>query len=84
MPLGRKAEIYAICQEYDLVLLEDDAYYTLQFPLPSGSQRSQPSPPPHPPTHPGTQAVCLLLWALFSSCGCWKNLIGLGLGSLQA
>lgn len=37
VPLARKAEIYALCQEFDLVLLEDDAYYTLQFPLPSGA-----------------------------------------------
>jgi len=39
VPLARKAEIYALCQEFDLVLLEDDAYYTLQFPLPSGEPR---------------------------------------------
>lgn len=40
VPAARKAEIYAICAEHDLVIIEDDAYYTLQFPrVPGGQQR---------------------------------------------
>jgi DNA-binding transcriptional MocR family regulator len=31
-PLERKREIYGICREYDIMLLEDDPYYYLQFP----------------------------------------------------
>ena len=31
-PLGRKREIYNICQEYDVTIIEDDAYYYLQYP----------------------------------------------------
>lgn len=39
VPLERKAQIYAICCKYDVVILEDDPYYYLQFPLPSGEAR---------------------------------------------
>ena len=31
-PLSRKREIYSICQEYDIIVVEDDAYYYLQYP----------------------------------------------------
>lgn len=31
-PLSRKREIYSICQEYNIIILEDDAYYYLQYP----------------------------------------------------
>lgn len=31
MPLQRKQEIYALACEFDLLLLEDDPYYILQF-----------------------------------------------------
>lgn len=31
LPLQRKQEIYAIACEFDLLLLEDDPYYILQF-----------------------------------------------------
>lgn len=31
IPLDRRQEIYRIAQEYDLVILEDDPYYFLQF-----------------------------------------------------
>ena len=37
MPLARKAEIYAICRQYDVVIIEDDPYYYLQFPDASGA-----------------------------------------------
>ncbi len=30
-PLDRKKEIYAIAQKHDLILIEDDPYYYLQF-----------------------------------------------------
>lgn len=32
MPYGRKQEIYKVCQEMDLIIIEDDAYYYLYFP----------------------------------------------------
>ena len=31
MPLERKRELYAICAEFDIVIIEDDPYYYLQF-----------------------------------------------------
>ena len=31
MPLERREEIYSICSEYDLLILEDDPYYFLHF-----------------------------------------------------
>lgn len=31
MPEQRKREVYALCCEFDLLLLEDDPYYILQF-----------------------------------------------------
>ncbi|EIE19767.1 PLP-dependent transferase [Coccomyxa subellipsoidea C-169] len=36
-PFERRKEIYALCREYDIVLLEDDPYYYLQF-SPGGGQ----------------------------------------------
>jgi DNA-binding transcriptional MocR family regulator len=31
MPLQRKQEVYAVACEHDLLILEDDPYYILQF-----------------------------------------------------
>ncbi len=31
MPIERKRELYAICSEYDVIIIEDDPYYYLQF-----------------------------------------------------
>ena len=31
MPVKRKRELYAICAEYDVIIIEDDPYYYLQF-----------------------------------------------------
>ena len=30
-PIERKREIYAVCSEYDVVIVEDDPYWYLQF-----------------------------------------------------
>ncbi|KAJ5280354.1 hypothetical protein N7478_005726 [Penicillium angulare] len=32
LPIERKKEIYAICQRYDVVVVEDEPYWNLQFP----------------------------------------------------
>jgi DNA-binding transcriptional MocR family regulator len=32
MPLQRKQEVYAVCQQFNVVILEDDPYALLQFP----------------------------------------------------
>ena len=31
VPIDRKRELYAVCAEYDVVIIEDDPYYYLQF-----------------------------------------------------
>ena len=31
LPIARKREIYDICREYDVVIIEDDPYYYMQF-----------------------------------------------------
>ena len=31
VPIERKRELYAICAEHDVVIIEDDPYYYLQF-----------------------------------------------------
>lgn len=36
-PFERRKEIYALCREYDIILMEDDPYYYLQF-SPGGGQ----------------------------------------------
>lgn len=43
MPLERKKEIYQICCDHDVIILEDDAYYWLQY--------------PHGPDHPPGQQL---------------------------
>ncbi|KAK9824541.1 hypothetical protein WJX72_011180 [[Myrmecia] bisecta] len=35
-PGDRKREIYKICQEYEIIVVEDDAYYYLQYPSATG------------------------------------------------
>lgn len=32
LPIQRKKELYALCQEYDLIIVEDEPYWNLQFP----------------------------------------------------
>ena len=37
-PLERKEEIYGICREYNILILEDDPYYYLQFSTAHGGE----------------------------------------------
>lgn len=32
LPLSRRREIYALCQQYDVLIIEDDPYWYLQYP----------------------------------------------------
>ncbi|DBB01726.1 TPA: hypothetical protein ACH3X1_000351 [Trebouxia sp. C0004] len=36
-PLGRKREVYGLCQEFGITIIEDDAYYYLQYPSLQGA-----------------------------------------------
>ena len=37
-PLDRKKEIYGICRQYNILILEDDPYYYLQFSTAHGGE----------------------------------------------
>lgn len=37
-PLGRRREIYSICTDYNILILEDDPYYYLQFSTAHGGE----------------------------------------------
>ena len=41
-PLDRKQEIYSICREYGITIIEDDAYYYLQYPELTGDRIVKP------------------------------------------
>ncbi|KAL1836656.1 hypothetical protein VTJ49DRAFT_4816 [Mycothermus thermophilus] len=52
VPIERKREIYAVCSRYDVIIVEDEPYWYLQFPSASveeAKSRGQ-SPPPPPST----------------------------------
>ncbi|RAL61701.1 hypothetical protein DID88_002769 [Monilinia fructigena] len=49
--IQRRKELYAICSKYDVVIIEDDPYWYLQFPSAAGLQaeaRNEPLPEPEP------------------------------------
>ncbi|KAL2757637.1 hypothetical protein ACRALDRAFT_1054848 [Sodiomyces alcalophilus JCM 7366] len=49
----RRAAIYAVCQEHDVYIIEDEPYYFLQMdPYSSGTGPPTPSPPPNPAESP--------------------------------
>ena len=35
LSLDRKKEIYALCQKHDIIIFEDDPYWSLQYNIPS-------------------------------------------------
>ena len=49
LPLQRRKEIYALCSKYDVIIIEDDPYWYLQFPSASelsAQHRNEPRPSP--------------------------------------
>jgi hypothetical protein len=40
VPADRKWEIYTICSEYGIIIIEDDPYYYLQYPDAAGTAMS--------------------------------------------
>ena len=40
VPIERKRELYAICAEYDVIIIEDDPYFYLQFGVRSAHEAS--------------------------------------------
>ncbi|KAK4138749.1 PLP-dependent transferase [Trichocladium antarcticum] len=59
LSVERKKEIYAVCSRYDVIIVEDEPYWYLQFPSAATEEaksRGKPAPPvpqqdPHTPTH---------------------------------
>lgn len=50
LSLARRREIYALCSKYDVIIIEDDPYWYLQFPS-STSRLNKPSPQSLHPAH---------------------------------
>ncbi|KAI9047253.1 hypothetical protein LZ554_008706 [Drepanopeziza brunnea f. sp. 'monogermtubi'] len=51
LSVQRRKELYAICSKYDVLIIEDDPYWYLQFPSAAGLEaeaRGLPPPPPQP------------------------------------
>ncbi|KAK3906431.1 pyridoxal phosphate-dependent transferase [Staphylotrichum tortipilum] len=49
LSVERKKEIYALCSKYDVIIVEDEPYWYLQFPSAAADEahsRNQPPPPP--------------------------------------
>ncbi|KAH7135130.1 aromatic amino acid aminotransferase 1 [Dendryphion nanum] len=46
LSVARRTEIYALCVEYDIIIIEDDPYWYLQFPSSSPSATTNPPPTP--------------------------------------
>ncbi|PKS05352.1 hypothetical protein jhhlp_008726 [Lomentospora prolificans] len=47
LPMERRKELYAICQKYDVIIVEDDPYWYLQYPSAEREEarsRSEPEP----------------------------------------
>ncbi len=44
LSVGRRKEIYALCSRYDIIIVEDDPYWYLQYPSANSGASDQPSP----------------------------------------
>ncbi|KAG4439125.1 hypothetical protein IFR05_005412 [Cadophora sp. M221] len=54
LSVQRRKEIYALCSKYDVIIIEDDPYWYLQFPSAAGHEaemRNLPTPAPQPIHH---------------------------------
>ncbi|SPQ21076.1 9d477292-7c3a-4d42-a2f0-d007f2380576 [Thermothielavioides terrestris] len=55
LSVERKKEIYAVCSRYDVIIVEDEPYWYLQFPsaaVEEAKSRGLPPPAPSPPHKP--------------------------------
>ncbi|KAK2814079.1 hypothetical protein FQN50_000483 [Emmonsiellopsis sp. PD_5] len=55
MPIHRRREIYALCQKYDIIIVEDEPYWNLQYPSAARLEAQYRGSPAPPNTHPPTQ-----------------------------
>ncbi|KAK3359706.1 pyridoxal phosphate-dependent transferase [Lasiosphaeria hispida] len=59
LTIERKKEIYAVCSNYDVVIVEDEPYWYLQFPSASfeeAKSRGEPTPDPAQPYLPASSS----------------------------
>ena len=49
LSLQRRKELYVVCQKYDIIIVEDDPYWYLQYPSATAKlpKKSDPAPSPH-------------------------------------
>ena len=64
VPLERRRQLYKVAQEWNLIIIEDDAYYYLQYPNGAGqwlpASLSLPPPPQTPTKFPSLQHASVL------------------------
>ncbi|KAK0720065.1 pyridoxal phosphate-dependent transferase [Lasiosphaeris hirsuta] len=59
LSIERKKEIYAVCSKYDVIIIEDEPYWYLQFPSASfeeAKSRGEPTPDPTQPYRPASSS----------------------------
>ena len=52
LSVARRKEIYALCVEYDIIIIEDDPYWYLQYPSTNPARFSSAQHDPSPPSQP--------------------------------
>ncbi|KAK4148910.1 pyridoxal phosphate-dependent transferase [Chaetomidium leptoderma] len=52
LSVERKKEIYAVCSKYDVIIVEDEPYWYLQFPSAAAEEAKSRDQPPPPPVTP--------------------------------
>lgn len=70
LSIERKKEIYAVCSKYDVVIVEDEPYWYLQFPsaaIEEAKSRGLPPPMPTPQHKPGRSSGYAFLDSLTPS-----------------
>lgn len=73
LPVRRRKELYAICQKYDVIIVEDDPYWYLQYPSADRAEarsRQKPEPtaqvPPAPAKSSGYEFIDSLVPSFLS------------------
>ncbi|KAL2023842.1 hypothetical protein VTK56DRAFT_1109 [Thermocarpiscus australiensis] len=70
LSVERKKEIYAVCSKYDVIIVEDEPYWYLQFPsaaIEEAKSRGQPAPAPSQPHQPARSSGYAFLDSLTPS-----------------
>lgn len=68
LTLQRKQDVYAVCQQHNVLILEDYPYALLQFPSQGNDMPGNPPPPPPVPTTLRSSIVLQLFLRLCITC----------------